>query len=154
MIAGELRYENFVNDLISKADGKIHLIVGHGNIVGLCPKLFYEESKDNYEMYEVNYTCLSIFGQNKKFDGKTPAPVKKGYEIKHGWREVMIAYGGHVGYGNGEIEWNMENLKLRPPVPAPAKKEEKKKELQVPNGKQNFGAGPRKASPNKNNNVG
>jgi len=154
MIAGELRYENFVNDLISKADGKIHLIVGHGNIVGLCPRLFYEESKDNYEMYEVNYTCLSIFGQNKKFDGKTPAPVKKGYEIKHGWREVMIAYGGHVGYGNGEIEWNMENLKLRPPVPAPAKKEEKKKELQVPNGKQNFGAGPRKASPNKNNNVG
>jgi len=132
MIAGELRYENFLNDLISKADGKIHLIVGHGNIVGLLPKVFYEESKDNYEMYQVNYTCLSIYGRNAKFDAKKPAPAKKGYEIKHGWHEVMISYGEHVGYPNCDLEWIMDNLKLRP---APAKKEETKKELQIPNGK-------------------
>lgn len=115
MNAGELRYENFIKDLIAKNDGKIHLIVGHGNIVGLCPKIFYEEEKENYEMYEVNYTCISIYGATKNLKTKVPA-FKKGYQLKYGWKEVFLSYGEHVGYGNGEILWDMEKLNERKTV--------------------------------------
>ena len=111
MIAGELRYENFLNDLISKSDGKIHLIVGHGNMTSIAPKVFYEESKDNYDINEVNYACVTIYGQSKS---KSEAPTNKtDYQVKHGLKEVMISYSEQVGFYNGEIEWNMENLKLR-----------------------------------------